>query len=130
MYGILGWLNVSLLAVMTAPYWLRFLNNHTLRLKGGVYGKAIKALRTIHKPLGAAIVLIALIHGFLALGALRVHTGSILWLLLFLTAIIGTAFFFTKKKGLFAWHKRMALVVIVFLLVHLLFPSAVYTLFH
>jgi hypothetical protein len=130
MYAILGWLNVFLLVVMTAPYWLRFLNNHTLRLKGGAYGKTIKVLRTIHKPLGIVIVLIALVHGYLALGALRIHTGLILWLMIFITASLGASFYFTKKKSLFVWHKRMVLVVILFLLIHRLFPNAVYTLFH
>ena len=129
MYRVLGWFNVGFLAVMTSPYWLRFLNNHTLRLKGGTYGKVIKILRAVHKPLGAAILVIAAIHGYLALGALRLHTGTIVGSMVLITAVLGATFFFTKKKAVFVWHKRMVLAVILFLLIHLLFPGAVYSLF-
>ena len=125
-YVLLGWFNVVLIGIMTAPYWLRFLNNHTLHMKGGAYGKTIKTLRAIHKPLGGAILLIALLHGYLAWGTLRLHTGTMLWLSILITASLGAVFFFTKKKGVFVWHKRMALLVIIVLLVHLIFPGAVY----
>jgi hypothetical protein len=129
-YQLLGWLNVVLLAVMTAPYWIRFVNSHTLHLKGGAYAKTIKVLRTIHKPLGGLILLIALVHGYLAWGTLRLHTGTFLWLSVLITASLGLLFFLTKKKALFIWHKRMVLLILAMLLIHLLFPSAVYTLFH
>ena len=129
MYIVLGWINVVLLAVMTAPVWLRFLNTRTLRLKGGVYGKSIKYLRAIHKPIGIAIVILALIHGYLALGVLRVHTGSILWTAVFIGAFLGGLFFYTKKRHLFVWHRRVVALAILMLLIHLLFPSAVYYLF-
>jgi hypothetical protein len=125
-YIYIGWFNVALLAVMTAPYWLRFLNNHTLRLKGGAYAKTIKFLRKIHKPLGLFILLLALYHGYLALGALRPHTGVLVWLAVFLTASLGLSFYLTKKKTFFKWHKRMVLAVLALLLLHLLFPSALY----
>ncbi len=126
MYELLGGLNVLFLAVMTAPYWLRFLNQRTPHLKGGAYGKTIKVLRAIHKPLGIAIILIAAVHGYLALGAFRLHTGTILGTSVLLTAVLGAAFFFTKKKAVFGWHKRLAMLSVVLLLVHLIFPGAVY----
>jgi len=126
MYVFFGWLNIALIAVMTSPFWLRFLNDRTLHLKGGAYGKTIKFLRTIHKPLGVVILIIALVHGYLALGAFRLHTGLLLWLSVFITAVLGISFYFTRKKALFLWHRRMVLVVLFFLLVHLIFPSAVY----
>ena len=102
MYAFLGWLNIGLIAVMTAPYWLRFLNTHTLRLKGGWYGKLIKALRAVHRPLGVVVLIIAIYHGYLALGSLRLHTGTIAGVLLLITATLGGAFFLLKKKALFS----------------------------
>ncbi len=129
MYEILGWLNVSLLVVMTSPYWLRFLNKQFFHWKGGLYAKTIKVLRTVHKPVGLTILLIALVHGYLALGAFRLHTGSLLWLSILLTAIAGATFFLSKKKPAFVWHKRLVLIVLVMLFLHLVFPSAVYYLF-
>jgi len=125
-YRLLGWFNVVLIAVMTAPYWLRFLNNHTFHLKGGAYAKTVKVLRAVHKPLGVFILLIALVHGYLAWGTLRLHTGTFVWLSVLITAILGLLFFLTKKNALFVWHKRMVLVIIAVLLIHLFFPGAVY----
>ena len=130
MYVFLGWLNVALITVMTAPFWFRMLNNHTLRLRGGGYAKTIKVLRGMHKPLGALILLITLYHGYLALGALRLHTGTIAGTLVLITAILGSLFFMTKKKSFFLWHKRFAFLLVLLLLIHLLFPGAVYSLLH
>ena len=126
MYRFLGWLNVALLVVMTSPYWLRFLNNHLLHSKSAFYRKTVKLLRSIHKPLGAAVILVALIHGYLALGAFRLHTGTLLGIAVVLTAILGATFFISKKRTAFVWHKRMVLIALLLLLLHLLFPSAVY----
>ena len=126
MYGILGWLNVVLIAIMTAPYWLRLVNSKTFKFKGGAYGKVIKALRQIHKPLGIAILLIAAIHGYLALGGFRLHTGSILLMVLAITALFGLGFYLKKKKVFFKWHKRLALLAVFALALHLIYPSAIY----
>lgn len=126
MYILIGWLNITLLLIMTAPYWLRFLNAHTLHLQGGMYASVIRQLRRVHKPLGGVILTLALIHGYLALGSFRIHTGTLLWLSIAVTASLGLTFFLSKKKALFVWHKRMVLVSILLLLFHLLFPSALY----
>ncbi len=126
MYVFLGLLNIVLLAVMTSPFWLRFLNDHTLHLKGGRFGKVIKFLRAIHKPLGVVILIVAAIHGYLALGTIRLHTGILVFLAILVTATLGGSFYLLKKRSLFLWHRRMVLVVLFFLLIHLIFPSALY----
>ncbi|MDN5351774.1 MAG: hypothetical protein PWQ12_693 [Clostridiales bacterium] len=126
MYGFLGWLNVLLLAAMTAPYWLRWINKRTFQFKGGLYGKTIQYLRKIHKPLGFAILIIGLIHGYLALGGFRLHTGSVLLVTLVLVALFGLLFHFRKDKKFFKWHKRIVVIAGFALAVHLLFPNAIY----
>ena len=126
MYVFLGWLNVALFAVMTAPLWLRFLNTHFFHAQGEGYVKAIKKLRAVHKPLGGVILIIAIVHGYLALGGLRLHTGTLLLIVTAVTAGLGLSFFIFKKKALFVWHRWMALVVVCFVLLHLIWPGAVY----
>ncbi|NCB41550.1 MAG: hypothetical protein EOM59_02915 [Clostridia bacterium] len=126
MYVIMGWLGVLAFMVMTSPFWLRFINDRTLHLKGGTYGKALKLSRKIHKPLGVGFVAFSLVHGRLALGSFRLHTGTLLWLSLFITAGLGILYYSQKKKDLFVWHRRMALVVLFLLLIHLIFPMALY----
>ena len=122
-------MNITLIAVMTGPVWLRFLNKHTLRLKGGAYARTIKILRAVHKPLGVLILVVALIHGYLALGALRLHTGALVWLAIAVAAALGLSFYLFKKRPLFLWHRRMVVAALALLLVHLLFPSALFYLF-
>ncbi|MBN1778350.1 MAG: hypothetical protein JW811_09535 [Clostridiales bacterium] len=129
MYAVLGWLNIGFIAVMTAPYWIRFLNDRTLRLRGGGYAKIIKVLRAVHKPLGAAILLIALVHGWLALGELRLHTGTIAGTLLLIAVSLGGLYSLVRKRALFVWHKRFVLLLLLSVIVHLLSPGAVYSLF-
>ena len=123
MYQILGYINVALLVVITAPYWLKKLNQWLFHWKGKSYQSALKTLRKLHKPLGISLVLISVVHGYLALGAFRLHTGSLAWIMLLITASLGIAFYRLKKAQLFKWHKAFALIVTVFTAVHLLFPG-------
>ena len=128
-YELMGWLSVWTLAVMLMPYLLRFANNRFFHWKGKTYNKILKGLRTVHKPLGAVLLVAIAVHGTLALGGLRLHTGSILGSSLFITATLGVLFHLYKKKALFLWHKRMAAVTVLLFAVHFFFPSAVYRLF-
>lgn len=129
MYSTLGWINVAIISIITAPYWMMLLNRKIFHFKGESYFKVIKYVRKIHKPLGIAILVIGLIHGYLALGSIRIHTGSLLWVTMLLTATLGGAFYRTKKKGLFKLHKFMAFLTVALLLLHLIKPSALYGLF-
>ena len=129
MYRFLGWFNVAAFILMTSPYWLRMLNKYVLKWRGPRYSALIKGLRVLHKPLGIVFALTAPLHGFLALGAFRLHTGTILGILVLVTAVLGAFNFFLKKKGLLLWHRRAALLVFLLELFHLLFPSALYYIF-
>lgn len=129
MYVLMGWVIVALLLIMTAPLYLRILNKHVFHSKSETYIKVVKAFRIVHKPLGLILLLIGFVHGFLALGSIRLHTGLLLWSSLVVTASLGAAFYKSKKKGFFTAHKRMLIVVICLLLLHLLFPGAIYYLF-
>lgn len=126
MYQILGWLNVAMLVTITSPYWVRRLGQWFFPGKRAAIARRIKPLRALHKPLGIALAVLALIHGYMALGALRLHTGSLVWVLVLVTATVGVLFYRNKKAPLFRWHKRLALATILLLLVHLVFPHALY----
>jgi len=128
MYAILGWILVAAVIIMAAPYWLR-IPARIFGIKGAGYKRLIKILRAVHKPLGAALVVIVVVHGFLALGVCRLHTGVIAGAFLIITAAFGGAFFIFKKKRLFMLHRLSALLLSIFVLVHLIFPSAVFYLF-
>ena len=126
MYSVLGWINVAILGVILAPFALNFLNRKFIKTNSRGYAETVKFLRRLHKPLGAFMAVFALVHGYMAMGGLRLHTGSLLYVSIFATALLGGSFYRFKKRALFQWHKRMALVSFLLLLLHLFYPSALW----
>ena len=129
MYAVIGWINIVALVVMTSPYWLRLINKYVFKNKNKALVRAAKALRAIHKPLGLVLVAAVIVHGFLALGTLRLHTGTLAAIMLIVTVALGGTFYFLKKKPLLVAHRTMALLLVLLVLVHLIFPSALWQIF-
>lgn len=128
-YRLLGYISLFLLATVTAPWWLRKLNALTVKTKDKRFMAVVKFLRKIHKPVGIALVAIALWHGFSALGTLRLHTGLLAYLALVLTVVLGIIHWRKKDKRVFKGHKVMVVVSAALLALHLLWPGAVWHLF-
>lgn len=129
LYQVLGWLNLALIVIVTAPYWLRTLNQWTVKTRDKRFLNCLKFLRRLHKPIGIAIAALALWHGFIAWGSLRPHTGMLVYASFILTALLGAAHWRRKDKRAFKGHKVMALLSVLLMLLHLLWPSALYSLF-
>lgn len=129
MYQVLGWTSAVLFLTVTAPYWLRRCNQFVPVLTRETLNHWTKLLRPLHKPLGIMLMIVPPVHGYLVLGALRLHTGSLAATMLILTAILGTLFFLTRKPVCFTFHKRAALLSAILILLHLLAPGAVSYLF-
>ncbi len=126
MFRVIGFITAGILILVTAPFWFRQLNKHFLHFPAQKVGPLLKKLRLIHKPLGAALLVIAATHGYMALRSIQLHTGSLAWLSFVVTASLGIAFYIRKKPPLFKWHKRAALFSVLLVLLHLLFPGALY----
>lgn len=129
MYAVIGWFNVAAVVVMTAPYWLRLVNKYSFKNKNTVLARFIKTLRKIHKPLGLALLVLVIIHGILALGAFRLHTGTFAGIVLIVTAALGGSFYLFKKKPLLIAHRTAAALLVLLILLHLIFPSALWYIF-
>lgn len=127
MYRLLGYLNAALFIIITSPYWLRRLNQWILHNAGVM--KLIKPLRKMHKPLAALLIVSAAAHGYLALGTLRLHTGTLVFSVLLATGVLGLAFYKKKRPSLFKWHKGMALAAGILIMLHILVPGALYYIF-
>lgn len=125
-YSLLGWINVLILGILITPYILNFLNRNFIKTRNKQYFKVIKILRKAHKPLGIALVVFGLIHGYMALGSLRLHTGTLFYISIFITVTLGGSFHKTKKRAFLLWHRRMALLTVALFLLHLLAPGAIY----
>jgi hypothetical protein len=129
MYAILGWVNIAAIVVMTAPYWLRMISQYSFKNKNKQLLRFIKALRTVHKPLGLVLVASVIVHGILALGTLRLHTGTLAGIILIVTAALGGTFYLLKKKPVLIAHRTAASLLTLLVLIHLIFPSAFWQLF-
>jgi len=114
----IGWLNIGLLVVMVLPFLLRQFSTRVKKVKGKWYPKLNKFLRTIHKPLGIAIVLLSMLHGYLVFGGFRLHTGTLELFAIVIMAALGAAFYFTKKKPFLVWHRWALVLLVLMVLLH------------
>lgn len=128
-YALLGWISVIVFGVVLAPYILSWLNRKYLKTKNKSFLTILKFLRKIHKPLGIALIVLGIVHGFMALGSLRLHTGTLFYISIVITGILGGFFHKLKKREFFLWHKRIAAVAVALFLLHYFVPGAMYYLF-
>lgn len=122
MYKVLGFLNIALLVIVLSPYCVRKLNQWFIHSQKPGFTKLMKVLRTLHKPAAAALLISIVVHGWLALGRLQLHTGTVAAASFFVTALFGLLFYLLHKKGLLQWHRALALTSVLLVGVHLLFP--------
>lgn len=122
MYEALGILNIILLVTIASPFILRLANKYILHTKAKWFSKLMKVLHTIHKPAGAALAVSILVHGYLALGGLRLHTGTLAASSFLVTALLGLTFYLTKKPAVLKIHRVFLFVSVALLAIHLLFP--------
>lgn len=123
-YAFVGWTSVVLLGLLVLPFLLSRINQYVFKPQSKGLRSFIKFLRKLHKPLGILFVIIAFVHGWLALGAFRLHTGWALYISLLLTVIFGGSFYRLKKKKLFVLHKVFAGVTVLLFLLHFFKPYA------
>ena len=124
MVEVLGWVNIGLIILMGTIYPIKkiYIRSKSQRLLN-VYRK----VRLLHPILGLIVVTIGLIHGYLALGTLRLHTGSLL-----LTAIIvmGCVTSFGRRQIIFKknWimiHRNLVPILFVLIIIHVFFRSLI-----
>lgn len=123
MYEFLGFLNIALVATITAPYWLGRLNRYVLKIRHPAFLAFMKFLRKIHKWLACLLLVSIAVHGYLALGKISLNTGSTAGTAFLITAALGFLFYKLKKKGLFKAHKTMALLAVMIAATHILIPK-------
>lgn len=124
MFRILGWINVGLLVIVLLPWIGTKVNKLFFEGKNESLRTGIRWIRTVHKPAAVLLVVVAIVHGYLAVGRLILHTGTVLYVSLLLTAVTGIGFWRRKKKVIFQGHKFFALVSTLLFLLHWLAPGA------
>lgn len=126
MYEVLGITSEVLFAIVMMPFLLRHINRVFYKGKNRMITSWRMRFRKIHKPAGFGLAVISLIHGYLALGSIRLHTGTLAWMVSIAAVILGVLFSIKKKAVILVWHRRMALLAILFIALHLLVPGALY----
>lgn len=127
-YRLLGYLNVLIVGLLILPFILNRISRYLSAEAKASMKDVTKFLRKLHKPLGIVFLATGLIHGYLALGGISLHTGTLLYAAVIVQAGLGGAFYRTKKKGLFKAHRMMAFVIAGLLLLHYVAPGALYQL--
>ncbi|MEN3008631.1 hypothetical protein [Pseudothermotoga sp.] len=116
MYKILAWTSVVLLFYNFSLFPLRrLLKKFSWSKRFLFYGSKI------HRFTGIALLFTGSIHGYLALGTVKLHTGSLLWLgILTLFSI----YLFRKilKRKWLSIHRWTDFIVIAMFFVHFFFP--------
>lgn len=87
-----------------------------------------KKMRVLHPIIGALIIIIGLIHGYMGLGTLlRLHTGSfviITLIIMGLIAVTGPKVKPLRKKWRFI-HRNIGLVLLIFILIHVFYRNLI-----
>lgn len=123
---VLGWINFSLFLFVTSPFWINLFARKFFHPKSTNYFKFLSAIRRIHKPIGIVLLCMAFIHGAIALGSIRLHTGLLVAIAIAVIAALGITFYKTRKKAVLKAHRALALVCLILLLVHIIFPNLLY----
>ncbi len=124
MYSIVGWISVGLLAILAMPFILIRANKYLLKTRDKKFFQAVKFLRVLHKPLGILFLITALYHGYLVLGRIKLHTGTVLYASILCTAIAGGIFYKTKNTKALKLHRAAAGISAILLLIHYFKPYA------
>jgi predicted ferric reductase len=120
----MGWVNLALIAVMGFIYPLKLIYQ---KGKDKRVLALYKRVRVFHPIMGGVIIALGLIHGYMSLGALRLHTGSLIVIALMLMAavsLLGPRVQFLKRR----WrdiHRYMGLSLWVLIFLHLFYRSLI-----
>ncbi|WP_425538691.1 hypothetical protein [Microaceticoccus formicicus] len=124
MYSIFGWISAGILGILLLPFILLRLNKYIFKTKSKAFFNSIIVLRRLHKPLGVLFLAAALYHGYLILGRITLHTGTVLYSILILTAVFGGGYYRTKNSNFLKLHRLFAASALVMFLVHFFYPYA------
>lgn len=124
MYSVFGWISAGILGILLLPFILLRLNKYVFKTKSKGFFNTIVVLRRLHKPLGVLFLASALYHGYLILGRIALHTGTVLYAVIILTAVFGGSYYRTKKSNLLKLHRLFAGAAVVMFLVHFFYPYA------
>jgi len=119
---MLGWFNAFLLLLLLSFPIAIEVNKRWLKGKNKNYNHFLKNGRKIHPYVGGLLILTGLTHGFLKLGRLDFHTGSLLLMFLVFNGFLALLYKRTKKRYFAKIHRYMGALIVLLFLLHYLRP--------
>ena len=120
MVSFLGLMNATLLILLLSPFLIRRINKYFYKNKNKILRNYAGSLSKIHMYFAYILLITAFVHGYMALGTIRLHSGYILWTFVFTQIILGNMSKKIKKSYLFKIHRVVGLTSLVFLIIHLI----------
>lgn len=120
MVSFLGFINATLLALLLSPLVLRRINKQAFNNKNKILKKYAGLLSRYHMYFGFILLVNAFVHGYMALGTIRIHSGYALWLVVLIQVSLGLYAKKKKKAKIFNIHRTIGIVSVLFLIIHLI----------
>ena len=119
MIRALGWFNIALIGVSFLPFILRRFRKHVLKKPNKQLNAILKFLSKIHPFIGMALLITSFIHGYLAVGLIRLHTGYVAWFLIVVMFAIRVWGKVSKSRYWLSLHRAVAMLLLLALLLHI-----------
>lgn len=125
MIGFFGWLNVLLAMIAALVFTLRRVNKRFYENKNALIKNLLKPLAKFHPYIGGALLFFGYLHGDLALprSVFRVHTGPLIWWILFAMLLVATLGKKYKLKNWLVIHRTLAGTCAFAIFLHLFFRN-------
>ncbi len=120
MVSLIGFINATLLILLLSPFIIRRVNKYLFKNKNKTLKKYATSLSKIHMYFAYILLITAFIHGYMALGTIRLHTGYILWMWVLIQVILGNVLKRMKKPYLLKIHRAVGVASLIFLIAHLI----------
>ncbi len=122
---ILGWFNIALVGVSFLPFLLRRFRKYVLKKPNKHLNAILKFLSKIHPFIGITLLITSFLHGYLALGTIKLHTGYVAWFLVLVMFSIRVWGKVSKSRYWMSLHRAVAMLLLLALLLHIFARSII-----
>lgn len=119
-FKYLGWVNITLLALVITHFLLRRISKYCFKNKSKGLRKLASAMSKAHPFIAGALVVSAFFHGWNLAGGIRLHSGYIAFAAILLQLALGTMVKYMKKKPILIIHRLTGLALVTVVVGHVL----------
>lgn len=121
MVVFLGFVNVALLFLTIFLFLSKKINKYLFKGKSKLFQTFIQMSHKWHIYSATLLIIVSLIHGYLALGGRIIfHSGYVLFISILFASIGGMSFKILKNKNILRMHKLFTVIITLLLIWHIL----------